>query len=215
MKSSFVLAAALGMLALVGCQKKEPVIVDVDAAVFANAFPSLANRPIPPAPGSDAGASNARALAGVEDFADLFDDDADGGSPAGLAAKPGFTRYANARFGFFLEVPNALTSKGAFSDGAGEHWELGRQVAMTASASAFDALPGHLCPSGPSVVAREETKDTCSASGKRGDMIFWERHVVRHEVDYELLFEYREGLEPKMKPVVAHVSRSWAFPGPP
>ncbi len=210
---------AFGALALaaIGCQKKEPVIVDIDAAAFVNPFPSLVNRPIPsaaPFAGGDA-SSSGRALIGAEDFAELFDGDADGGSPARLAAQPGYTPYANDRFGFIVEVPNALTSKGPFGDGAGNHWELGRQIAMTASASSFDALPGHLCPSGPSVVAREETKDKCLATGKRGEMIFWERHVVRHEVDYKLVFEYREELKKKMDPVVAHVNGSWAMPGPP
>jgi hypothetical protein len=164
-----------------------------------------------PAPRSDAPSPPAEPdahdfenqLAGVDPSAGV-------GDASLLARKPGYTTYANGRFGFSLDVPRAFTAMPGPANGDGLQWRLGNQAAMTASGMHWSTdIEGPLCATSSHVTARKETKTSCWATGKRDGFIFWERAVVSRGVLYTLRFQYAESLKATLDPVVTHVNGSW------
>lgn len=137
-------------------------------------------------------------------------------SPAGIAAlkagKTQYTRYANGRFGFTVDVPDSFRAMPAPANGDGMQYRLGPLAVMTASGM-FWSEPGFdgTCPASNRVTARKETATTCFATGKANGFIFWERAVIAHGVLYSLRFQYVESLKDAMDPVVTHVNESWSF----
>lgn len=147
----------------------------------------------------------------VVDFEDQLvygEIDAGEGDPGLLAKKTGYAKYRNARFGFGLDVPRALTAMPAPENGDGMQWRLGRQVAMTASGIRDMGYPLP-CTKSPSVTARKETKDTCWATGTKDGYIFWEKRVLRGALFFSLRIQYLEELKETLDPIVTHVNASW------
>ncbi|MEO8796985.1 MAG: hypothetical protein ABI551_03795, partial [Polyangiaceae bacterium] len=148
------------------------------------------------------------------DFEDQFaygEFDAGVGDPSALTKRPGYDGYGNGRFGFSLDVPNALTVMPEPTNGDGMQWRLGHIVAMTASGMNYLPELGLSCAASKNVTAHRATKTSCWATGKRDGMIYWEKQVVARDAVFSLRFEYAEALKTQMDPIVTHVSASWKF----
>jgi hypothetical protein len=169
------------------------------APTFSSASPDAA----PPVTSEDAGEID------FEDQFEYGEFDAGVGDATALTKKPGFDSYTNTRFGFALDVPRALTAMPAPENNDGLQWRLGNLIAMTASGMNWMDIDGVMCASSKHVVAHQESKSACFSTGKRDGYIFWERHVISHEVDFSLRFQYAESLKSAMDPIVRHVNASW------
>ena len=203
--------AVLAFVLAAGCRREPPSPI-ADAG-----SPSVAVTAAASTTPSSALAPDASVDASVDvgqDFEDQFvygSHDAGRGDPALLGTKPGYVPYANARFGFSLDVPRALTAMPEPTNGEGLQWRLGDRSAMTASGMhALDDLPP-TCASSRNVTAHTTSANGCWATGKRDGFIFWERVVVAHGTMYSLRMQYAESLKAQMDPVVLHVNASWKF----
>jgi hypothetical protein len=211
MRARFFVVASL---VLVACSRRSPAPpLDENSTVV---VPDAAS-PIAPtstaSPVVDAPIAKPDDDAGANDFEDQFqygEYDAGRGDPSALTKKPGFDAYANTRFGFSLDVPRALTAMPAPENNDGLQWRLGSLVSMTASAMNWMEIDGVTCASSKNVVAHQESKSACFSTGKRDGYIFWERHVISHEIDFSLRFQYAESLKSAMDPIVTHVNSSWS-----
>jgi hypothetical protein len=124
--------------------------------------------------------------------------------------------YANARFGFSVDVPSFFVASPPPTNGDGQEWTWGTNAQMTAWGMYNSAsLPVDCDATRKGVTARRATASSCWLTGKESGKIYWEKTVLAGGGDgrlYGLTLEYDERLKEAFDPVVAHVNASWQYP---
>ncbi len=202
-----------------GCRRQDAAATldsGLSVAALATATISADAAPSPVAPTVATVNETAAHDSGPESsgFEDQFEygigDDIDAGpdDTSLLAKAPHYASYTNGRFGFSLDVPTSFTAMAEPTNGDGMQWRLGHLVAMTASGmNSMPDVDSLSCNAHAQI--HTASKSSCFSTGKHGGFIFWERHVIAHQIDFSLRFQYAESLKTAMDDIVAHVNKSW------
>lgn len=136
------------------------------------------------------------------------------GSPASsstlTAAGPvTYREYANPRYGFVVEYPEAFQPVPPTDEGTRE-WTWGNLARMTVWGHehvATDSME-EFCKSSASrhrVTPRTLTPTSCLVTGSMAGKVFWEKTLVSENVLYGVRFEYDESAKAYVEPLINYV----------
>jgi hypothetical protein len=126
--------------------------------------------------------------------------------------------YANARFGFVVDVPTFFRPSRPPTNGDGQEWTWGAHATMTASGmnNAASLTTQDLCKDDfakrHGATAKSITATTCFVSGRDAGKIYWEKTRLAGDVIHSLRFAYDESLKQPFDPLLTHVDASWKTP---